>query len=121
MITGKCQNTRSRISHRLCIIHNQNSLSSPFHILPSDDCFGHGIVVNARKINPKRASFTRFAVNPDLSSALLYDAEASGKPQTGPGRFGREKWLKNPASCRFVHSNSGVAEHKHHVSSGKNI
>src|SRR5438094_703454 len=70
-----------------------------------------------RQIDFERGSMARFAIHPDVASALFYDAvhHRKSEPSALSRMFCREEWLKDARPCFTAHTSSCVANHQHDV------
>ena len=70
-----------------------------------------------REVDLERGSFSRLAVDPEVSSALLHDAEHGRETEARAlaGFLGRVEGLENPCLRRLVHSATRVGDGEHHV------
>src|ERR1700739_1136552 len=73
--------------------------------------------MNPREIELKGSASAQFAVDPNISTALLHDSVDTRQTQASSlARFLRcEEWLKDPRFGRFVHAASGVPHRQHDV------
>src|SRR5215472_735075 len=78
------------------------------------------LTVDSRQVDLENRPFSQFAVNPDVSAALLYDAIDRGEPEsrTLPELLGGKKWIKNLRLRLTVHTAAGIRNANHYVGAG---
>src|SRR5262249_25094501 len=73
-----------------------------------------------RKINFERRAPRGFAIDPDMSATLLYDAvdRRQSQPASLPHFLRRKEWFKDTGPRGFIHPHPVVADREHDVASG---
>src|SRR5438270_10722191 len=93
------------------VLDEQNRLGAPTRFrhraFPGSNL---GLPFHPREVDLERRPFARLAVDPDVTAALLDDAEDGGKAETGSlaSLLGREEGLEDPIEHLLVDPRSSV-------------
>src|SRR5256885_1284078 len=73
--------------------------------------------IGGGKVHLERRAFARFAVQPDVATALLDDAIDGRETEPGAAadRLGRKERLEDPRLRVLIHPSAGVGDGQHHV------
>src|SRR5882762_6114584 len=75
--------------------------------------------IHSGQVELKRRALSRFAVHPNVSTALLDGSVYGRKTQPCPIRLGRKEWLEDVRRYVCIHAHSWVAHRYHHVTTGQ--
>src|ERR1700733_12945139 len=103
------------IAYAILIFHQKNSFCSRDRQLALFQVLRLNCCLDGWEIDLERRTHIQLALDEDLPSALLYDAEHNGETQ--PGAFalllGCEEWFKEMGLSLCAHTTSVVAYRNH--------
>src|SRR5580704_15567889 len=103
-LSGK--NGANQIADCLFVFDQQDNLAgATFEKRNLFRYFRFDLLIHTGQINLERAAFSRFAVHPDVATALLDDSVDGREPQSSAASalFGGEEGLENVCDCSGIH------------------
>src|SRR5215469_2604826 len=108
----------NQVANCLFVLHQQNRLRSSlvFQLRKRRGAL-LDLLSHSRQVHFEGTPFSGFAVDPDVSAALLHDAVngRKSKPGSSSALLCGVKRLKNVRQRLLVHSDAGVRDRKHYV------
>src|SRR6266404_2185162 len=107
VVAGDLQKLLCYITERIRILDQENRFRSLQR--SSAALSGYAAIddpVHSGKVDLKCRALSRFAVHPNVSTALLDGSVYRGKAQPCPIRLGRKKWLEDVCRYLCIHPHS---------------